>query len=160
VGVALGEPKRHPSHRRQSRITCSAGPYTRHTAAVVGCLRQQLASDVVPYPHGSSVGETHYVLRPTSGPGRWSILAIAVFAVLLAIFALTVASGQRGGESFFGNLWLTVPFLGAYLAAVAAFILGATAMAGYGERSLTVVAATILGLLVTAFGVLEVLLPH
>lgn len=97
---------------------------------------------------------------PTTTLGRWSIRAIAAFAGLLAIFALTVAAGQRGGDEFFDNLALAVPFLAAYLAAVSAFILGASAMAASGERSVTVVATTILGLLVTAFGALEVLLPH
>jgi len=97
------------------------------------------------------------VLQPSTAPGRWSILALAVFAALLAIFALMVAAGQRGGDEFFDNLWLTLPFLGAYLASVCAFVLGATAIAVSGERSATVVATTILGLLVTAFGVLEVL---
>lgn len=100
------------------------------------------------------------MLLPTTALGRWSILAIGAFAGLLAIFALTVAAGQRGGEDFFDNLVLTVPFLGSYLAAVSAFILGALAIAVSGERSVTVVAATIFGLLVTAFGVLEVVFPH
>lgn len=97
---------------------------------------------------------------PTTTPGRWSTLAMAVFGVLVAIFALTVAAGQRGGEEFFDNLWLAVPGLGAYFVAVAAFILGALAIATSGERSVTVAAATVLGFLVTAFGVLEVLFPH
>ena len=97
-------------------------------------------------------------LRRLSGDGR--LRAIAAFAGLLAIFALAVAAGQRGGDEFFDNLALALPFLGAYLAAVSAFILGALAIAASGERSVTVVATTILGLLVTAFGALEVLLPH
>ena len=87
-------------------------------------------------------------------------MAITASAVLVAIFAVAIAAGQRGGEEFFDNLMLTLPFLGAYLAAVAAFILGALAIAASGERSVTVVATTILGLLITAFGVLEVLFPH
>ena len=76
------------------------------------------------------------------------------------IFASTVAAGQRGGDEFFDNLWLALPGLGAYFAAVAAFVLGAAAFATSGERSITVAAATILGFLVTTFGVLEVLFPH
>ena len=87
-------------------------------------------------------------------------LAAAAFAVLVAIFTLTVASGQRGGEEFFDNLWLALPGLGAFFAAVAAFVLGAAAIAACGERSILVMVATVLGFLVTAFGVLEVLAPH
>jgi len=100
------------------------------------------------------------VLLPTTTPGRWSILAVATFAVIVVIFALMVAAGQRGGEEFLDNLWLALPGLGAYLAAVAAFILGALAIGASGERSLTVMAATGFGFLVTAFGVLEVLFSH
>lgn len=100
------------------------------------------------------------MLSPTTDPGRWSALSFAAFATLLAIFALLVAAGQRGGEEFFDNLWLTVPFLAAYAAAVAAFGLGALAIVMRGERSLAVVATTILGLLVTAFGVAEIVFPH
>ena len=87
-------------------------------------------------------------------------MAVAAFVSLLAIFVLAVAVGERGGEEFFGNFLLAVPGLAAYLAAVCAFIFGALAIVASGERSLTVVAATVLGLLVTTFGLLEVLVPH
>lgn len=95
-----------------------------------------------------------------TAPGRWSLLAVAAFVGLLLIFVLAVAIGERGGEEFFDNLMLALPGFGAYLAAVCAFVLGAVAIAVSGDRSLTVVAATALGLLVTAFGVAEVLFPH
>ncbi len=85
---------------------------------------------------------------------------MGAFAVLVVTFSLTVAAGQRGGDEFFDNLWLALPGLGAYIAAVAAFLLGALAIATSGERSITVMVATTLGLLVTSFGVLEVLFPH
>jgi hypothetical protein len=93
-------------------------------------------------------------------PGRWSVLAAAAFAVLVSTFALLVAAGQRGGEEFFDNLWLTIPFLAAYVAGVVAFALGAVAIASAGERSITVIGVTILGLLITSLGVLEVVFPH
>ncbi|MEL7156641.1 MAG: hypothetical protein AAFN30_08580 [Actinomycetota bacterium] len=88
------------------------------------------------------------------------MLSVATFAGLLAVFALAIALGERGGEEFFDNLLLALPGLGAYVAAVGAFVFGALAIVLAGERSLTVVAATIFGLLVTTFGVLEVLFPH
>jgi len=88
------------------------------------------------------------------------MLAGAVFVVLVSAFGLLVASGQRGGQDFFDNLWLTIPILAAYVASVVAFALGAVALASAGERSIVVVGVTILGLLITSFGVLEVLFPH
>ncbi|MGI9598934.1 MAG: hypothetical protein ACR2QK_22410 [Acidimicrobiales bacterium] len=100
------------------------------------------------------------MVLPTTTPGRWSTLAGAAFALLVAVFALMVAAGQRGGDEFFDNLWLALPGLGAFFAAVAAFILGALAIATSGERSVAVMAATTVGFLVTAFGLLEVLFPH
>ena len=100
------------------------------------------------------------MFAPTTDPGRWSVLAIAAFAGLLGVFAALVAAGQRGGDEFFDNLWLTVPFLAAFVAAVAAFVLGVLALTRDGERSVAVVVTTIIGLLVTTFGVLEVVFPH
>ena len=87
-------------------------------------------------------------------------MAIAAFVVLMLVFIAAIALGERGGESFFDNLWLTVPFLAAYGAAVAAFGLGVFALAAQRERHLVVVAATLVGLLVTAFGVAEIAFPH
>lgn len=100
------------------------------------------------------------MLVPTTGLGRRSTYAATVFVVLMAVFSHLVASGQRGGDHFFSNLWLTVPVLGAFAAGVAAFVLGAAAISTEGERSIVVGAVTLLGLLVTAFGVAEIVLPH
>lgn len=100
------------------------------------------------------------MLVPTTAPGRWSILGVAAFATFSIIFVVAVASGQRGGDEFFDNLWLAVPGLGAYIAAVATFALGAVAIVTSGERSISTVVATAFGFVVTAFGVLEVLFPH
>ncbi len=100
------------------------------------------------------------MLAAETSPGRWSIRAFVAFVVLWTVFAITVASGQRGGDEFFDNLWLTVPFLAGYVAAVAAFVIGVVSIARARERSVTVIVVTILGLLVTTFGVLEVAFPH
>lgn len=81
-------------------------------------------------------------------------------AVLVLVFALTVAAGQRGGDEFFDNLWLALLGLGAYGAAVVAFLLGAVAIATAGERGIAVIATTTVGLAVGAFGVMEVLSSH
>ena len=97
---------------------------------------------------------------PTTDFGRWSVLGGLAFLVFMGLFALAVAAGQRGGEGFFDNLWLTIPVLIAYFSAVGAFVLGTVAIATQGERSLMVIAAIIVGFLVTVFGILEIAFPH
>ena len=97
---------------------------------------------------------------PTTALGRLSLVGMAAFLVFMALFSIAVASGQRGGEEFFDNLWLTVPMLIAYFSAVGGFVAGAAALATQGERSIAVILATTVGLVVTMFGVLEVAFPH
>jgi hypothetical protein len=46
------------------------------------------------------------------------------------------------------------------VAGVAAFILGALAIAVNADRGIAVLASTLVGLVVTSFGVLEVVFPH
>ncbi|MCP3988596.1 MAG: hypothetical protein GY724_05965 [Actinomycetia bacterium] len=100
------------------------------------------------------------VLRPRTRPGRWSIMLIVAFGVLLGLFFLAVAVGERGGDAFFDNLWLALPMLAAWLAGAGATATGAFAIISRRERGALVFGATLLGLLVTAFGVAEVLFPH
>lgn len=88
------------------------------------------------------------------------MVAAVWFAAAATAFALLVASGQRGGDTFFSNPILTVPFLTAVAAGVSACAYGATAIVRDGERSVAVVAVTMLGLFVTAFAVLELAFPH
>ncbi len=85
---------------------------------------------------------------------------MTVFAVLMGLFAILVASGQRGGDEFFDNLWLTVPVLVAFASAVVATVAGVVAVVGQRERSVAAIAATIVGLAVTIFGFMEVAFPH
>jgi hypothetical protein len=100
------------------------------------------------------------VLIATTRLGRWSIRSFAAFVVLLTFFIAAVAAGQRGGEEFFDNLWLTIPVLAAFAAAVTGFVLGLFAIATKGEKSISVFAVTVVGLLITTYGILEVAFPH
>ncbi len=97
---------------------------------------------------------------PGTELGRWSLVLIAAFAAGLSFFAVAVAVGQRGGDGFFDNMWLTGPMLFAYTAAVGATITGVVAVAARGERAVPVFLAVLAGGLVTLFGILEVALPH
>ena len=59
----------HPPGRAQ-------GPFV-----LGGCSGWRLAGDVGPYLHGAGAAETNQVFLPTTTPGRWSTLAIAVLGV-------------------------------------------------------------------------------
>ena len=100
------------------------------------------------------------MFAPGTELGRWSLALLVAFAAGLSLFGLAVAVGQRGGDGFFDNMWLTGPMLFAFAAAVGAAVTGLVAMIGHGERAVSVLVALVVGLLVTAFGVLEVVFPH
>lgn len=100
------------------------------------------------------------MIAPGTGLGRWSVGLIVVFAAGLSFFAVAVSAGQRGGQGFFDNLWLTVPILVAFAAAVGAMITGLVAVIGRQERALPVFLAVVVGAAVTLFGVLELAMPH
>ncbi len=97
---------------------------------------------------------------PKTALGKWSVVLIIAFIVLLASFQLLVASRQRGGETFFSNLILAIPILIAGISGVSAFITGLSGVIRSRERSIFVYLATVIGLLVLLFGLGEVIFPH
>ncbi len=84
------------------------------------------------------------------------ILSLAFFA---AFFAL-VASGQRGGDTFFSNPWLASTVLAAGASAVAAATAGLAAVLRQSERALSVLATIGFGVMVLVFAIGEILFPH
>lgn len=98
--------------------------------------------------------------KPKTTSGKWSVGLIIVFIVLLVLFQLLVASGQRGGETFFSNLILTVPMLIAGVSGVSAFAIGLIGVIRSRERSIAVYLATLIGLLVPLFVLGEIIFPH
>ncbi len=46
---------------------------------------------------------------PGTRPGKWSLELTGLFGVLLVVFMLMVVFGQRGGETFFANLYSEHP---------------------------------------------------
>jgi hypothetical protein len=98
--------------------------------------------------------------KPKTTPGKWSVGLIMIFVVLLASFQLLVASGQRGGETFFSNLILTIPMLIAGISGVSAFATGLIGIIRSRERSIAVYLATLIGLLVLLFVLGEIAFPH
>jgi hypothetical protein len=98
--------------------------------------------------------------KPTTILGKRSAWLIFTFAVSLASFAILVASGQRGGETFFSNPILTVPALIAATSGIAAFIAGLISIVRSKERSISVYLAVGFGFVTLVFVLGEIIFPH
>lgn len=97
---------------------------------------------------------------PTTSLGKWSVGLIVIFFLLFATFQLLVASGQRGGATFFSNLVLTIPILLAGTSGVLAFFTGIASIVKSAERSALVFLAAAMGLFILVFWLGEILSPH
>ena len=74
--------------------------------------------------HVSGSGFSERWLRPQTSLGKRAVALIAASFVLFIAFFAFVASGQRGGESFFSNLWLSATILPAAGLAIAGGAVG------------------------------------
>ena len=92
--------------------------------------------------------------------GIWSVRLLVVFFLFLLIFYALVASGQRGGDTFFSNPVLTVPILIAGLSAVGAFFTGIICIVRNRERAVSVFLSTAIGFFVLLYGLAEIIFPH
>lgn len=101
-------------------------------------------------------------IQPTTKLGNLSVRLILVF---LLIFMLTnvVVIGlfkQEGGDTFFDNLYISIPMLAAFIVAFVAFVTGLTSVLRDKERALAIIVPIILGLSVTMFLIAELASPH
>lgn len=99
-------------------------------------------------------------LIPKSRLGQTSVWLFVIFIVLFTVFLLLVASGQKGGDTFFSNLLLSVPMFVAAISAVSAFFTGIVGIIISKERSVFVFLAIAVGFLVLVFGIGEFAFPH
>lgn len=97
---------------------------------------------------------------PRTQPGKVAAILLAAHVVLMLIFNGLVLSGQRGGDTFFSNLWLTIPFLIAGVAAISGAVIAAYAVIARHERSIFLWIAITIGLFIGMFALGEVLSPH
>lgn len=97
---------------------------------------------------------------PKTKLGKWSVNLIGAFIVFLLIFYAIIATGQKGGDTFFSNMYLTIPFLLAAISGIASFICGLIAIIKQRERSVLAYIAVVIGALVTFFAAGEILFPH
>lgn len=96
---------------------------------------------------------------PSTTFGKWAGWLLALFVTLLAVFFGLVEAGQRGGETIFSNLALAIPMLGASASAVLGGVLGVYALREH-DRSLVVILAVLVGVIVLLWTVAEVIFPH
>jgi hypothetical protein len=101
-----------------------------------------------------------FTVLPRTLLGKWSTGLIGGLILFFALMVLLVASGQRGGDTFFSNLALSIPGLLAGLCGIGAFFTGAIAVILSRERSGLVFLTVIIGLFVLIFCLGEFLVPH
>ncbi len=97
---------------------------------------------------------------PSTRLGWWSVGLVVGFLVFFGTFQTLVASGQRGGETFFSNPWLALTILPAAGSALAAGAAAAGAIFWRHERSFLCFLALLLGLVVMVFVLGEIVFPH
>ena len=102
--------------------------------------------------------KVHFI--PKTRQGKLSTWLIVAFIVFFGLFFIFVASGQRGGATFFSNLWLTVPMLLAGISGISAFFTGITGVIKDRERSVLVYLAMLIGLIVLLYCLAEIIFPH
>ena len=99
-------------------------------------------------------------LKTKTTVGKWSTGLIIAFLLFSAVFGILVASGQRGGDTFFSFTALTIPGLLAGVSAVLALVTGIIGIVKNREQSVLVFLATAIGLYLLILLPGEILFPH
>ncbi|MFH1209212.1 MAG: hypothetical protein V1663_00265 [archaeon] len=97
---------------------------------------------------------------PQTKLGKISVWLITVSFLLLALMRFFVFLGQRGGETFFDNLYLGIPGILAGISIISAFFIGIWSIIKYKERSVFVFISTLIGLIGLFFLIGEITVPH
>jgi hypothetical protein len=98
-------------------------------------------------------------LSPLTTAGRWALLLLLGFAAGLTGLFVAIAFGQRGGDTFTSNWWLSGPAITAGTCGAGALLAGLLAVRS-GERAFSVYVAMFVGLGVTLFVAAEIAFPH
>ena len=98
-------------------------------------------------------------LRPQTVLGRRAAQCFVLSVLLFGTFFVLVASGQRGGDTFFSNPSLAVTILGSGAAAIAGGVIGVFALWRH-DRSIFVIAVVVAGGLALLWSAAELMFPH
>ena len=105
--------------------------------------------------------KSRITVLPKSVPGKWSLGLIVLFFLLYGLFMfLVMVLGQRGGDTFFSNLFLAVPGLLMAASGIAAFFTGIFGVVKRRERAILVFVSTAIGFFILLFCSAEILFPH
>ena len=98
--------------------------------------------------------------KPKTKLGRCSAWLIVAFAIFFGSLQALIASGQRGGDTFFSNLVLAIPGVLAASSGIAAFVTGLISIVRRRERSMSVYLAVGFGLITLIFVLGELIFPQ
>jgi hypothetical protein len=98
--------------------------------------------------------------KPQTKLGKRSVWLLVALAVFMGVFRINVLLGQRGGDTFFSNPFLTVPILLAGISGIAAFITGLIIIVREKERSISVYLAVAVGIIVLIVALAQIISPH
>jgi hypothetical protein len=97
---------------------------------------------------------------PKTFLGKWSVGLVFLFFLILSLFYLLCALGERGGAGFFSNLYLAIPALSMAITGIAAFFTGIIGIIKKKDYSILVFLSTAIGFLVLFWCLAEILFSH
>lgn len=97
---------------------------------------------------------------PKSKLGKWTVGLIFTFFIAFSFLMLMAFSGQEGGDTIFDNLLLGIPGIIAALSGILAFVTAVISIFKYKDRSVLVILAAIIGLIIVFFLSGEFIFPH
>jgi hypothetical protein len=106
--------------------------------------------------------KTRLVFMPGTWLGKFSLGLIGgiFFLLILAVNIIILIQGSRDNNSFFDNLYISIPMFFAGISVIGAFFTGLISILKYRERAIFVFLITLFGLLALFFILGEVLVPH
>ena len=97
---------------------------------------------------------------PESQLGKWSVGFMIALVIFLGLLFLFIAFEQRGGETFFSNLYLAIPTICMGITGVSAFFTGIIGIIKDKDYSVLIIVSTIIGFIVLLWIFAEILIPH
>jgi len=100
-------------------------------------------------------------ILPKSKFGKWALVSFTAEVMLLVLFfSIMNIFNVKGGDTFFSNPELAIPLIMAWLSGAIGFSFGCYTLIRDNPRSLLVFIVTLITLMTTLFGIMEIAVPH